>query len=178
VDVRRERRDHDAALRTAEDLLQPRADAGFARREAGAVGVRRVAAEAEHALAAELREPRDVGRDPIHRRLVELVVAGHEHRPELGARGDRDAVGDRVRHVDELDVERPEREPLAGAHVGDIDLPEAVLVELRARHRRGERRAVDRDVAAELAQDPRQRAEMVLVPVRDHDPLDVVLAPA
>ena len=45
-------------------------------RDPGPVGVGRVAAEAEQALAAELGEPRDVRRDPVDRGLVELVVAG------------------------------------------------------------------------------------------------------
>ena len=49
-----------------------------------------------------------------------------------------------------------------------------VLVELGARHRDRQRAAVDRrQVVAELAQHPRQRAEVVLVAVRDDDRLDV-----
>ena len=34
-------------------------------------------------LAAQLGEPRDVRRHAVDRRLVELVVAGHQHRAEL-----------------------------------------------------------------------------------------------
>ena len=51
-----------------------------------------------------------------------------------------------------------------------------MLVELGARHRDRQLAAVDdRDlVLAEVADHPRQRAEMVLVAVRDHDRLDRV----
>ena len=58
-----------------------------------------------------------------------------------------------------------------------LDVAQLVLVELRARHRDRQRAAVDgrqRALLAELAQHPRQRAEVVLVAVRDHDRLDVL----
>ena len=54
-------------------------------REAGPVGVGRIAAQQQHPFAAELGQPLHVGRLAVDRRLVELVVAGHEHRSELGA---------------------------------------------------------------------------------------------
>src|SRR5205085_2226374 len=71
-----------------------------------------------------------------------------------------------------------ELELLAVLDVVDVDVAEAVLVELRARHRGRQRTAEHRDLGAQLAQDPRQRAEVVLVAVRDDDPLDVVDAVA
>ena len=86
VDVRREARHDDAALAAREDLLQVRSDDRLRRREAVAVDVRRVAAQQQHALAAELRQARDVGRLPVDGGLVELVVAGDQHRPELASR--------------------------------------------------------------------------------------------
>ncbi len=78
-------------------------------------------------------------------------------------------------HVHELERERPEIERLPGFDFVQIHLAQLVLVELRARHRGGQRARVDRrgEVGAELAQHPGQRAEMVLVAVRDHDRLDV-----
>ena len=56
----------------------------------------------------------------------------------------------------------------------DRDLAQAVLVELRADHRRGERAAVDGRRAVQLAQHERQRPDVVLVRVGEHDRLDVV----
>ncbi len=58
----------------------------------------------------------------------------------------------------------------------EVDVAQLVLVELRAGHGDGELAAVDHrhGVLAELAQDPRQRAEVILVAVGDDDRLDVV----
>ena len=112
----------------------------------------------------------------VDRRLVELVVAGDEDRAELGLQRDRARIRDRVRHVDQLDVERAGLDDLAVLDVLDVDVArELVLVELGARHRHRQRAAVDRRrvVDAELAQQERQAAEMVLVAVRDDDRLDV-----
>ena len=61
---------------------------------------------------AELGEPGDVGGPAVDRGLVEAVVAGDQDRAEVGVQGDRARVGDRVRHVDHLDLERAR---LAGA---------------------------------------------------------------
>ena len=148
----------------------PRSDG----REPGPVGVGRVAAQQQHAVAAELGEPRDVGGQAVDGRLVELVVAGDDDRPELGAERYRARVGDRMGHVHELDLERAELELLSGPQVLERGVAQLVLVELRTRHRHRQPAAVHRRGVAELAQDPRQRAEMILVAVGDHDRLDVV----
>src|SRR5215207_736401 len=108
-------------------------------------------------------------------RLVELVVAGEQDRPELGRQRDSAGVGDRVREVDRLDPERTRVDGVAGRQHVEPRLAQLVLVELGARHRDRQLAAVgDRDARLpQLAQQPRQRAEMVLVAVRDHDRLDV-----
>ncbi len=143
VDVRGEARHDDPPLAAREDLLQVRADDRLRRREAGAVDVGRVAAQQQHALAAELGQARDVGRRPVDRGLVELVVAGDQHRAELGAERDRAGVGDRVGHVHQLERERPELERFAGRDLVQLDVAQLVLVELGARHRDRQRAAVD-----------------------------------
>ncbi len=76
----------------------------------------------------------------------------------------------------ELELERPELHRLAGREILEVGFAEVVLVEFGARHRDRQRAAVDgrRVLGAELAQDPRQGAEMILVAVRDHDRLDLV----
>ena len=122
VDVGGEARDDDAALGAAEHLLQVGADLALGRGEARAVGVGGVAAEQQHALGAQLGQPRDVGRLAVDRGLVELVVAGQQHRAQIGADGHRARVGDRVRHVDELQGERAHLELLAGGDVLEVDV--------------------------------------------------------
>jgi hypothetical protein len=137
-----------------------------------------VAEEREQALGAELRETAEVRRDAVDGRLVEAVVAGEEDPAQVGLDRHARGVGDRVGHVDELDLEGPEVDRLGALDVGEVGLLEAVLVELRARHGHRQRPAEDRDVDGQLAQDPGQRAEVVLVAVRDDDALDVVDAVA
>ena len=106
VDVRREAGDDDAALAAREHAVQVRADDRLALRDARAVDVRRVAAQQQQALAAELGQPRHVGRRAADRRLVELVVAGEEDGAERRLERDAARVRDRVRQVDALDLER------------------------------------------------------------------------
>ena len=178
VDVGGEARHHDPTLTAREDLLEVRADDRLRRGEAGTVDVRRVAAQQEHALAAEFGQTRYICRRTVDGRLVELVVAGDQHRAELGAECDRAAVGDRVRHMHHLKREGTELEAFAGLDLVQLDIAQLVLIELGARHRDRQRAAVDGRLhtIAEVAQDPWQRTEMVLVAVRDHDRLDVLSA--
>ena len=140
------------------------------------VGVGGVAAQQQHAVAAELGEPRDVGRRAPDRRLVELVVAGEQHGPELAAQDHPDHVRDRVGEVHELDLERPRLHLLAGRQHLEIRLAQPVLVELGAPHRDRQLAAVDHRHRGlpQVAQHPRQRADVVLVTVRDDDRLDVL----
>ena len=177
MDVRGEAGDHDPTLRPREHLLEVRSDHPLRRGEAGTVRVGGVAAEQQHAFAAELGEPLHVGRLAVNRSLVELVVAGQQHNAQLGADGDRTRIGNRMGHVDQLHVERPRFDRVAGVDLLELHVFEPVLVELGAGHRDRQPAAVDRrrpTGGAELAQHPGQRAEMILVAVRDHDRLDVV----
>ena len=176
VDVRGEAGDHDPPLAALEDALEVGADHRLARGEAGAVGVRGVAAQQQQALAAELGQAGDVRRRAADRRLVELVVAGEEDRPEVGGDGHAARVGDRVREVDHLDLERAVLDDVARREHVQPRLAQLVLVELGARHGDRELAAVGHGDARlpQLAQQPRQAAEVVLVAVRDDDGLDVL----
>jgi hypothetical protein len=75
VDVRREARDDDAALAAREDALELRPTTDSRRRQPGPVGVRRVAAQQQQPVAAELGEARMSAGAAVDGRLVELVVA-------------------------------------------------------------------------------------------------------
>ena len=133
VHVRRERRDEDLAFALREDLAERLADDALRLRHAGPLRVRRVAEQEVDAAIADLGELADVGALAVDRRVVDLVVAG-VHDPAAGRlEDDRDGVGNRMRHPDELDAERAEVERLVVrrdlAQVGLAQ--EAVLVELR-----------------------------------------------
>ena len=157
-----------------EHALEVGADDRLALRDARAVGVGGVAAEQQQALATHLGQPRHVGRRAADRRLVELVVAREEHGAERAGQRDAARVGDRVREVDALERERAGLHAVADRQHLEVDLAQLVLVELGARHRDRQLAAVDdrHGLLAELAQHPRQRPEVVLVAVGDHDRLD------
>ena len=160
----------------AEHAIQVRADDRLALADARPVDVRGVAAEQQDAVAAELGEARHVGGRAADRRLVELVVAREQHGAERRRQRDAGGVGDRVREVDALDLERagvhrvPDRQHL------ELDVAQLVLVELRARHGDRQLAAVDDRhlVLAEVADHPRQRADVILVAVGDDERLDRV----
>ena len=78
-------------------------------------------------------------------------------------------------HVHHLHRERAQLERVGHVDLVQLDVAQLVLIELGARHRDRQSAAVHRRHVrvGELAQDERERAEMVLVAVRDDDRLDV-----
>ena len=83
------------------------------------------------------------------------------------------AVRHRVGHRDELDVERTDLAPLAVDHRVERRLfDETRLLDATAGHAEGERRAVERE--RQVAQQVGQRADVVLVAVREHASVDAV----
>ena len=175
VDVRGEGRDEDPALPEREDLPEGLADDSLRRREAGTLRVRRVAEHEVDAKVPDLREAADVRLQTVDRGVVELVVAG-VHDPARGRlEHDRDGVRNRVRHADERDAERPD---LSGrvvrVHLAKLrGTKQAVLVELRLDEAEREPRGPDLG-NRHLAHQVRQRADMILVAVREDDRPDLV----
>ena len=76
-------------------------------------------------------------------------------------------------HREELDVERPERDAIALGHLGELDVAEAVLAQLLTQEPERERAADDGD-RLPLAQEVRDRADVVLVAVRQDQSDDIV----
>ena len=100
-----------------------------------------------------------------------------EDRPGRRVQDDGDAVRDRVRHPDELDLEGAELERLA-VRVGLAQLggaQQAVLVQLRLHEPEGEPRRDDL-LDVDLAKEVRQPADVILVPVREDDCAQATLA--
>ena len=147
-------------------------------REARAVGVRRVAAQQQHALARRARPAARRRRAaPSTGRLVELVVAGDQHGAELGRRARR-----RTRRGSSASCGRSSTSngPSSSCSPG-VDVARRSTSLSRCSS------SLERAIAIvsgppktggcrspQLAQDPRQRAEVVLVAVGDDDALDVV----
>ena len=159
VDVAREAGDDDppTPLRQ-EDPAQGLADAALAAGVAGQLRVRRVREQQADAFGGgDLADPGQVRAAPVDGVQVELEVAAVEHDALGGVEGEGEAVRHRVRHRDELDVERPDPAPLAVAHRHERGLlAEPCLVQAVAGEPERQRRAVDRGV--DVAQQVGERA--------------------
>jgi hypothetical protein len=168
VDVGGERGEDDPARRVIETLGQRRADLDLGLRVTGSIDVGAVRAEHGHALLAQFREASRVGRLAVERARVELEVTGVDDRPGGGADRESHAIGDRVRHADGFDGEGAEREGLARPHRPEIRrLGQRVLAQLVGDE--GARQPCRVHGQARRLQQIRQRADVVLVAVREHD---------
>ena len=170
VDVRGERRDEDPALAHRHQRAERLADESLRARHAGPLGVRRVAEQEVDAAVADLRQPAHVGLEAVDRRVVELPVARVHDSPGRRLHHDRDRIGDRVRDAHELEAEAAELERRAfGVGLEQLrDGGDTVLLELRADEAERQARRDDA-LDVHLAEDVRQRADVVLVAVRQHD---------
>ena len=138
----------------------------------GDLGVRRVGQQQVDALRAEPREAGEVGDPAVERQLVHLEVAGVQHDAGRRLDGDRERVRDRVVDREELALERAE--PLGGAFLDRQRVRrDPPLGQLRLDERERELRADERDVRL-VGQQVGHRADVVLVPVGEHDRLYVV----
>ena len=135
------------------------------------LGVGGVHAEQVDALVAEPGEAAQVGQPTVQRQLVELDVPGVQHGAGRRPDRDRERVRDRVVDREELQVEAADGATLA---FGDLDelRVESMLAALGLDQGQGEPGSVHRQVTAQPQQE-RQRADVVLVTVGDHDRVDV-----
>jgi hypothetical protein len=168
VDVGGERGDEDAAGTGRDQLAEGLADEPLRAGHTGPLRVRRVAQEEVDAAVADLGQPSDVSAQAVHRGVVDLVVPGVEDAPARAVDDDRDRVGDRMRDPDELGAERPQLHgPAVWIRLTQLHrAQQSVLVELRLDQ--AERQAGGPDLLhACLAEQVRERADVVLVPVRE-----------
>ncbi len=169
ADVGGECRDGDAVFLRLDDVGEGGCDFVFGGGDAIAHGVCGIADEREDAFIAEGLEFGLVGRFADDRGGIDLPVGCVEDR----ARGcsDRKArnLRDRVRHVDQFDVEGAYVEPSAKADGIDLRLhAPAELGHLGFEHPHRERRAVDG--RSELFPTIEHGADVVFVGMRDNDP--------
>ncbi len=167
-DIGRERGDRDAAGERADQIVQRRLDLRLRAGFAGDERVGGIADAGEHAFLAERAQRRIVGDFAELRIGIDLPVAGVDDGAQ--GRADRDRVGlrDRMRDGDEGERERAELHFAAERH--DVDLHallEPGFLELVAQEPRGERSRVNR--TAQARPEMRDRAEMILVAVREHE---------
>ena len=107
VDVGGEGGDEDPAFALGNQVAEDLADRALRLGHARALGVGRIAEQQVDAAVPELGELAEVGAEAVDRRVVDLVVAGRDHKPARRLQRDGDRVRDRVRHADELRLVRP-----------------------------------------------------------------------
>ena len=117
VHVAGEAGDDDALLGGGEDLVEHGRDLPLADHDAGHFRVGGVRHQQVDAVGTEPGEAADVGQPAVQRELVHLEVAGVQNEAGRGADGDRERVGDRVVHREELEVEGADLLPCA---LGDL----------------------------------------------------------
>ncbi len=110
----------------------------------------------------------------IERREIDLEVAGMNNHAHRRLDGQRHAIHQRVRHADGFNGERPNGEFHLGLHLDQLDLiRKLVLFQLVVHVGQRELGAVHGNL--QLVQDPRQAADVVLVPVRQHNAAHMLL---
>ena len=110
----------------------------------------------------------------IERREIDLEVAGMNHNADRGFNGERDALHEGVGDVDRLDGEGAYGELFSGRDLDESDfIEQLVLFELAFDVGQGELGCIDGNL--DLAQNPRQAADVVLVTVGENDGPDMSL---
>ena len=137
----------------------------------GPVGVGRVGEEQPHPVAPQGLDAGQVGAPAVERRLVDLEVARVVDDALRRGDGERAGVGDGVGHRDELGARRGSRRPgrtTSPARTSRRSARTPGLLEPRPEQRQREPRPVDRH--RDVAQQERQRPEVILVTVGERAP--------
>ena len=142
---------------------------------AGALGVGRLAQHAQDPLLAQLGEPRQVDHLPLNRGVVDLEVAGVDDDAHRGGDGKGHRIGDRMVDMDCLDGEGPQLDDVPRHKLHEFCLAgQAVLLQLPVDQPQRQLGAVDRDIGPEFFQEIGHRPDVVLVPVGDDHPADLL----
>ena len=174
VDVRGERRDDDALIAPGELPRERLADGLLAHGIAGALHVRRIGQQRQHALLAQLAEAGEVDDLPVDGSGVDLEVAGVDNGAHPRVDGEGHGVGDGVVDVDELHLELARLHGLAGLDGHKLRrVEQVVLLQLEPDEPRREAGAVDGHV--HLLEDVGDGPDVVLVAVGDEQTADAVL---
>src|SRR2546425_6004531 len=160
VDGRCKAGEHDLARRRAAEFFNARDNGALSWREAGPLDVRAVAEERQDSLVAAAREGVHIERGAIHRRVVDLEVAGVEDHPERRADRERDTIDRAVRDADEFNFIWANLDAPAGENFAQRNFVEqGGFFEALLYQSESEARAVDRHV--EIPQNIGQGADVV-----------------
>ncbi len=170
-DIGGETADRDPPLQSTDQLCQGVAHRAFRPRRSLDEDIGGIAHHGQHAVVAEAGDGPGVGDLADDRIVVDLPVAGVQHRAQRRLDGQAVRLGDRMGHGDEGDVERSQLNAAAQRHLDQLDLvQDSGLAKLLADQEGGEGRGVQRRLHP--APQPAQSADMVLMRVGQDDAAD------
>ena len=168
VDGGGEAAEEQLAFGSRENLVQARANSPLAGRVAGAVDVGRVLQQRQHTALAVLGKRMEIERLAIRRRKIDLEVARVDHHSDRRFNCQSHAVHEAMSHADRLHREWTNGEFTLGLDLDQLGLvQQLVLFKLALDVGQRELRCVDGHV--QLAQDPGQATNMILVTVGQND---------
>ena len=156
-----------------QDRLQGLSDPALRGGEAFPLRVGRIAQQRQDSLVAELSKPGEVEQRPIHGGLIDLEIRRVDHQTHGGANGQAQGGRNAVRHLNKLHLKRPNLQHVAGLHLAQVGARvELMLRQLGLHQSQGEVGAHQR--GAQCFVQVGHRADVVLVSVRQDDPLDLL----
>ena len=173
VDRRREAAEEELLFGLRKNLVEAGNDGAFAGGVAGALDVGGVLQKGKHAALAVFGEGVEVEGLVIERSEIDFEIAGVDDDADGGVDGEGNAVDQRVGDADGLDGEGAEGELFFGRDLDELGfVEELMLFELAFDVGQGELGGVDGNL--ELAEDPGQSADVVLVAMGEDDGADVL----
>ena len=173
MDVGCKGRDNDALAAVFEQLVEAVDHARFRGAVAGALHIRGVRQQREHALIAELTKTRQVDHAALNGREVDLKVTRVDDSANRRFDRQRNGIGDAVVRVDEFNLKAAELKLITRLFREDLRMVQQVVLfqpELNDRSR--QRGRIDRHI--QLLEHVRDRTDMVFMPVRDDHAADTV----
>src|SRR5262245_23460124 len=173
VDRGAEAGDHHTSLGAVEDLLHARADRALGIGIAGAIGIGGVGEQEQDAALAVFGERVEVEELVIGGSRIDLEVTSVDDYTERSGDGERDCADDRVRNVDELDLERADLHDLLGLDRDEAGIFfELVFFEAAIDKSQREIGAIARDV--DLGKKIRDGADVIFVAMGQNEGADLV----
>ncbi len=171
-DVRGESGHDDAPWRPAKDARQGLSQDLLGGRIAGLFRIGAVREQEQHPLATQLGQLGEIGAQAIYRIVVELEVSRVDYQAHWRVNPQPDPIGDAMADVEELDLERPDRQLIPWRDRVQLHPVDLGLAQLHFDQPSGEPRGVDRGL--DLGQQVRQSTHMVFVSVGDDNALDAL----
>src|SRR5229473_2082835 len=168
VNGRSEAGQNHAPRRGAAKFFDARNDGALRGCKTGALHVRGIAEQRQHALVAIPGERVQIERGAAHGSLIDFEIAGVDDDAERRANGQGDAIHGAVRHGNEFDFKGADFHETAGyyfAKRGRLQKPR--FVESFFYQRQREARPVHGNI--QIAQDVGQGANVVFMAMRQHD---------